>query len=42
MDQRDTKIDLIKYMEVSDLYFIVQWFNFISWRLFDGEMLYLG
>ena len=41
MDQCDTKIDLIKYMSVSDLYFLVQWFHFISWRLFDGEMLYL-
>ena len=24
MDQCDTKIDLIKYMQVSDLYFVVQ------------------
>ena len=26
MDQCDTKTDLIKYMSVSDLYFMVQWF----------------
>ena len=24
MDQYDTKIDLIKYMQVSDLYFVIQ------------------
>ena len=30
MDQCDTKIDLIKYMQVNDLYFMVQWFCFIS------------
>ena len=42
MDQCVTQTDLIKYMEVSDLYFMVQRFCFISWRLFDGEMLYLG
>ena len=24
MDQCDTKIDLIKYMQVNDLYFVVQ------------------
>ena len=41
LDQCDTKIDLIKYI-VSDIYFMVQWFCFISWRLFDGELLYLG
>ena len=42
LDQWDSQIDLIKYMSVSDLYFMVQWFCFISWRLFDGETLYLG
>ena len=42
IDQCDTKIDLIKYMWDSDLHFMVHWFCFISWRLFDGKMLYLG
>ena len=42
MDQCDTEIDLIKYMCVSDLYFMVQWFCIISWRRFDGEILYSG
>ena len=36
MDQCDTKLGLIKQMWVSDLYFMVQWFCHISWRLFDG------
>ena len=36
----DAKIYLIKYMWVSDLHFMVQWFGLISWRLFDGLMLY--
>ena len=31
MDQCDTKIDLIKYMQVIDLKFLVQWFCLISW-----------
>ena len=31
MDQCDTKIDLKNYMQVSDLYFMVLWFCFISW-----------
>ena len=31
MDPCDTYIDLTKYMWVSDLYFMVQWFCFISW-----------
>ena len=26
------------YMQVSDLYFMVQWFCLISWRLFDGQL----
>ena len=30
MDQCDTKIDLVKYMWVNDLYFMVHWFCFIS------------
>ena len=30
--QSDTKIDLVKYFWVSDLYFVVQWFCLISWR----------
>ena len=34
------EIDLIKYMWVSDLHFMVQWFCLLSWRLFDGLMLY--
>ena len=36
----DAKIYLIKCMWVSDLHFMVQWFSLISWRLFDGLMLY--
>ena len=40
MDQYVTYFDLIKYMKVSDLYFMAQQFCFISWRLFDGQMLY--
>ena len=36
----DAKICLIKCMWVSDLHFMVQWFCLISWRLFDGWMLY--
>ena len=34
------KIYLIKCMWVSDLHFMVQCFCLISWRLFDGLMLY--
>ena len=30
----------IKCMWVSDLHFMVQWFCLMSWRLFDGWMLY--
>ena len=41
MAQCDTKIDLINYMKVSDLYFMVQWFCPISWKLFDGWRPYL-
>ena len=36
----DAKIYLIKYMWVSDLHFMVQWFCLISWRLLNGLMLY--
>ena len=36
MGQCDSKIDLMKYMLVSDLYFIVQWLCLIPWRLFDA------
>ena len=38
----DAKIYRIKCtcMWVSDLHFMVQWFCLISWRLFDGFMLY--
>ena len=36
----DAKIYLIKCMWVRDLHFMVQWFCLISWRLFDGLMLY--
>ena len=31
MDQCDTKIDLIKYMQINDLHFMVQWFCLTSW-----------
>ena len=42
MDQYDTKIDHIKYIWVSDVYVMVQWFCLISWKLlsiyvFSGE-----
>ena len=30
MDQCDSKINLVKYMWVSDLYFMVHWFCLIS------------
>ena len=36
----DAKIYLIKCMWVNDLHFMVQWFCLLSWRLFDGLMLY--
>ena len=36
----DAKIYLITFMSVSDLYFMVQSFCLVSWRLFDGWMLY--
>ena len=36
----DAKICLIKCMWVSDVHFMAQWFCLISWRLFDGWMLY--
>ena len=36
----DAKICFIKCMWVSDLHFMYQWFYLISWRLFDGLMLY--
>ena len=41
MDQCDTEVGLIKQMWVSDLYFMVQWFCLISWRLFDWWRSYL-
>ena len=41
MDQCDTKDALIKQMWGSNLYFMVQWFCFITWRLFDGWRSYL-
>ena len=41
LDPCDAKINQIKCMWVSDLHFMVQWFCLISWRLFDGLMLYL-
>ena len=40
MDRCDARINHIKCMWVSDLHFMVQWFCHISWRLFDGLMLY--
>ena len=42
MDKCDTEIDLLKYIQVSDLYFMVKWFCFLSGRLVDGEISYLG
>ena len=39
-DPCDTHIYHIKCVWVSDLHFMVQWFCLISWRLFDGLMLY--
>ena len=39
MDQCDSKIDLVKYMWASDLYFMVQWFYLIS--LSDKLFLYI-
>ena len=42
IDQCDTKDWPFKIYVVSDLYFMVWWFCLISWRLFDGEILYLG
>ena len=38
VDQCDTKIDFRKYMHVIDLYFAVQRFCLISWRLLDGSV----
>ena len=35
MDQCDTKIDLVKYMWVSDLYFMVHWFCLISYHTLE-------
>ena len=37
----DAKIYVIKSMWVSDLHFMVQWFCLVSWKLFDGLILYL-
>ena len=36
----EAKIFLNKCMWASNLHFMVQWFCLISWRLFDGLMLY--
>ena len=36
----DAKIYIIKYMWVSDIHFMVKWFCLLSWRLFDGLILY--
>ena len=36
----DAKTYLIKYMWASDLHFMVQWFCIISWRVYEGLMLY--
>ena len=41
IDQCDTKVGIIKQMWVSDLYFMVQWFCLMFWRLFDGWRSYL-
>ena len=35
MDQCDTKIDLVKYMRVSDLYFMVSWFCLMCCHTFQ-------
>ena len=35
MDQCDTKIDLVKYIWVSDLYFMVHWFCLISCHILE-------
>ena len=39
MDHCDSKIDLVKYMWISDLYFMVHWFYLIS--LSDKLFLYI-
>ena len=36
------QIHFIKCRWVSDLHFMVQWFCLLSWRLFDGWILYWG
>ena len=40
LDPCDEKIYHTKCMWVSDLYFMLQWFCLISWRLFDRGMLH--
>ena len=40
--QCDTNIELKLYMSTSDLYFMVQRFCLISWRLFDGTNAIIG
>ena len=40
LDPCDVNIYHIKCVWVSDLHFMVQWFCLITWRLFDGLMLY--
>ena len=40
LDPCNAKIYQIKCMWVSDLHFMVQWVCLISWRLFDGLLLY--
>ena len=40
LDPYDANFYQIKYILVSDLHFMVHWFCLISWRLFDGLMLY--
>ena len=40
MDQCDTKIDLLKYMWVSDLYFMGHWFCLLSLTVIDLNYLY--
>ena len=40
LDPCEAKVYQIKCMWVNDLHFMVQWICLISWRLFDGLMLY--
>ena len=39
---RGTRIDRVMYVSLSDLYYMLQWFYLVSWRLFDVRTSYLG